>query len=309
MKKFFSALLIFSVVLTTLSMSVLADVNVYDASETNSAVLLGDAANNISHIAGQYLNVDKPFTKLGVSTASYSNNIGSVTFSLYKWAGDYASTIATTPIRTQDFVNFADNEVLYFSTSGTAMFEAGEYLWTMKHTAEKVAIWQSYHRNLESNIIQSSFLDGKKHYGCFRSIITYYTGTNVATEKNIIVINLTETTNQTVEVAPVVVRNRTLVPLSYIEDLGATVVIDNETGEITITDGATEILIREGDFGMTVDSTYITLDVCAQTIGGSIMVPLRAIAETLGNTVDYFEPGVVVVNTYVEDLETAIPIQ
>ena len=307
MKKFFSILLIFSVVLVTLSLSVSADINVYDASETNEAVNLGDEANGISHIAGQYLLIDQPFTKLGVSTASYSNNIGTVVFSLYNWAGDYASTVATTAVLTQTYENFADNAILYLTA--TSYLPAGEYMWTMQHTAEKVAVWQSRHRNLESNIIQRSFLDGNKHYGCFRSVVTYYTGTNVAAEKNSIVINLTEISNQTAEVTPVIIRDRTLVPLSYIEEMGAVVSLDSEIEEIAISGNATEIAIRIGDYGMTVNGVYGGIDVCAQEINGNIMVPLRAIAEALGNKVDYFEPGVVIVNTFVDNLETAIPIQ
>ena len=308
MKKFFSILLIISVIISTLSLCVSADVKVYDSSETNEAVNLGDNATGESHIAGQYLLIDKPFTKLGVSTASYSNNIGGVVFSLYNWAGDYESTIATTAVLTAEYVDFADNVTLYLTAS--SYLPAGEYMWTMQHTAEKVGLWQSRHRNLESNIVQRSFFDGEKHFGCFRSTVTYYTGSLTTTsEKNTIVINLTELTNQTADVTPVIIHNRTLVPLSYIEDLGATVVLDNEIGELVITNSTTEIIIREGDFSMKVNGDAVALDVCTQKIGGNIMVPLRAVAEALGNKVDYFESGVVVVNTYVEDLESAVPIQ
>lgn len=307
MKKLFSVLLICSVILSAFCMCVYADVNVYDESEANIPVRLGSSASGDSHTAGQHLTIDKPFTKLGVCTASYSNNIGTVIFSLYNWAGDYASTVASTAVLTQTFENFADNATLYLTAP--LYLPAGEYLWTMKHTNEQVGVWKSNHRNLESNIVQESYFDGKRYYGCFRSIVTYYTGTNVAAEKNSIVINLTEPANQTAEVVPVVIRNRTLVPLTYIEELGATVMIDSELGEITITDGTTEIIIREGDYGITVDGTFVALDACAMTISGNIMVPLRGVAEALGHKVDYFEPGIVVVNTFVEDLETAIPIQ
>ncbi len=70
-------------------------------------------------------------TKITAHCPSYAENTGSLTFSVYKWTGDYASTIAAMPIISNRYVDYKDNATLVLDlndTSGKGLAE-GEYLW------------------------------------------------------------------------------------------------------------------------------------------------------------------------------------
>ncbi len=269
---------------------------------------------NASDVYGQYLNIDRPFNKISVATASWGNNIGSLTFKLYNWKGDYATTIASTPITTRDFVNFRDNTSLSVAAPSGTIWNAGEYLWTFSNAVEEVAVYATPKRNLDSKILEKSFCNGKEFYWTLRSTITYYSGSVTTTAKNKVVIYLNETVEHSqaetpIEVSPVIVRNRTLVPISFIQNLGAVVTIDEDIEAIIISSDTKEIVIREREYQMSVNGSVVELDAYADTIGGVKMVPLRAIAESLGLTVEYHEAGVVIVNYFVSDASTVIPVE
>ncbi|MBE6708206.1 MAG: hypothetical protein E7578_03060 [Ruminococcaceae bacterium] len=70
-------------------------------------------------------------TKISAHCPSYAENTGSLTFSVYKWAGDYESTIASMPIVSNRFVDYKDNATLIMDLSDTAGngLAEGEYLW------------------------------------------------------------------------------------------------------------------------------------------------------------------------------------
>ena len=74
---------------------------------------------------------DEFATKIIAHCPSFADNEGSFTFSVYKWMGDYDTTVAGMPIVTKDFVNFKDNDYLTFDMtdpSGKGLVE-GEYMW------------------------------------------------------------------------------------------------------------------------------------------------------------------------------------
>jgi len=71
---------------------------------------------------------------------SWGNNVGSLTLSLYNWKTDYATTIAGTVIKTQEYVDYADNTWLQilFATP----IPAGEYLWVLGNAVDPdVGMW------------------------------------------------------------------------------------------------------------------------------------------------------------------------
>ena len=98
--------------------------------------------------------------------------------------------------------------------------------------------------------------------------------------------------SQEIDVAPVTIDNRTLVPVRAIfEALGATVDWDQTNGNATIVKGDRWIDLWTGDATMVVNGNGISLDVAPQVIQGRTMLPLRAVSENLGLLVDW-EPEI-----------------
>lgn len=87
---------------------------------------------------------------------------------------------------------------------------------------------------------------------------------------------------------PLIVEGRTLVPLrSVFEALGATVEWDNDTKTVTSTRGETFVSLQVGSSTLVVNGTVKALDVPAQIMNGRTMVPVRAVAEAFGCTVNW----------------------
>lgn len=78
------------------------------------------------------------FSRLRVACPSWSNAIGNLTLKLFSWDTDYATTVAGTPIASQEFVDFEDNAWLEldFPTQ-----PAGDYLWQLSDPVETVGVW------------------------------------------------------------------------------------------------------------------------------------------------------------------------
>ena len=89
-------------------------------------------------------------------------------------------------------------------------------------------------------------------------------------------------------VEPVNQDGRVLVPLRDIfERLGATVLYNSRNRSITARRGSTVVNMELGSTDAEVNGRRVTLDVPANTIYGSTMVPLRFVSEALGATVNY----------------------
>ncbi|MCD8215040.1 MAG: copper amine oxidase N-terminal domain-containing protein [Clostridiales bacterium] len=86
----------------------------------------------------------------------------------------------------------------------------------------------------------------------------------------------------------VVVDGRTLVPLRGVfEALGAEVSYDAEEKSAVIAAEDIEIIITAGSDVMKVNENEVGLDVAAEIIDDSIMIPVRAVSEALGAEVSY----------------------
>ena len=87
---------------------------------------------------------------------------------------------------------------------------------------------------------------------------------------------------------PVIVNDRTLVPLRAIfEALGAVVEWDAETRTVTARRGDDTLSLVIDTNIINKNGTAIEIDVPAQIIGDRTMVPVRAISESLGASVDW----------------------
>lgn len=100
------------------------------------------------------------------------------------------------------------------------------------------------------------------------------------------------------QVAPVTRDGRVLVPLRDIfEGLGARVNYDRVDRTITARRRGTVVLMQLGSRRAEVNGERVRLDVPANTVDGSTMVPLRFVSEALGATVLYnADRGVIRIN-------------
>lgn len=97
------------------------------------------------------------------------------------------------------------------------------------------------------------------------------------------------------DVQPMIVRNRTMVPVRAIaEALGAEVKWDAQTRTVTVLKAGKVVLIPVGSLKALVDGTEVALDVPAMIVGNRTLIPLRFVSESLGALVDWFETGQVV---------------
>jgi hypothetical protein len=87
---------------------------------------------------------------------------------------------------------------------------------------------------------------------------------------------------------PVYTSGRVLVPLRGVfEKMGATVQWHPTTRTVTAMKGSTDVSLKIGEKAAVVDGQTLVLDVPAQVINGSTMVPIRFLSETLGAQVTW----------------------
>ncbi|MFZ5753049.1 MAG: copper amine oxidase N-terminal domain-containing protein [Bacillota bacterium] len=92
------------------------------------------------------------------------------------------------------------------------------------------------------------------------------------------------------DVPPVIKEGRTLIPVRAIMNgLGAKVEWNGEAKTVIIIRGDKVIVLNLGTGETTVNGQIISLDVPAQTLNNRTFVPLRFIAQTLGEPVNYDE--------------------
>ncbi|MBQ4087575.1 MAG: leucine-rich repeat protein [Clostridia bacterium] len=145
------------------------------------------------------------------------------------------------------------------------------------------------------------YISGDAFYNCFDLTIRGISGSyaeEFAKEMNIpfdgsrpLPADIMVTVNKkilTFDQPPVIVNDRTLVPLRAIfEALGATVEWAPETRTVTAKRGEDTLSLVIDTNVINKNGTNIEIDVPAQIIGDRTMVPVRAISETLGASVDW----------------------
>ena len=87
---------------------------------------------------------------------------------------------------------------------------------------------------------------------------------------------------------PVIVDGRTLVPVRGVfEHLGFEVDWNGEARQVTLTSDSHTVVLTIGSATFTTNNVNHTLDVPAQIIGGSAMLPIRAVLESVGYYLDW----------------------
>jgi N-acetylmuramoyl-L-alanine amidase len=85
------------------------------------------------------------------------------------------------------------------------------------------------------------------------------------------------------EVAPRIVEGNTVVPVRIIaEALGAKVTWDGKNRQVSVNQGATNILLNIDKPDATVNGNHVQLEVAPMIVDGSTLVPLRFVGENLG---------------------------
>lgn len=279
------------------------DMLLYDESSARGFMNVGNDATGEHNDAGQFFRADKPFSSLYLSCASWYDSIGNLTATLYAWKGDYNSTVASEPLHQKEWVNVDDNSYVTIDAPDGGCFNEGEYFWTLTNPTQRVGVFHRAGVNPKSDIMQQSYVNGEVTHLIFESFIKYYTGSNIVAEDHENIIMSTKSNKVFVEgktsyldVAPKIVNGRTLVPLRFVaENLGATVEYSDEDKAVAIESDNKTITITIGDNEMFVNGKIVVLDAPAVLENGRTLVPIRAVAEVLGNRVQYFDNGVIVI--------------
>lgn len=109
-----------------------------------------------------------------------------------------------------------------------------------------------------------------------------------------------------IDVAPVVINNRTLVPVRFIsENFGADVSWDQQTQTVTVKgDKTLEFTLNNPE--MTVDGNAEPLDCAATVIDNRTLLPLRALVEALGKNVFWDARGLILITESDKELDAEI---
>jgi hypothetical protein len=89
--------------------------------------------------AGMRFTAPDSFSAIEVQCPSWSNNVGSLTWALYKWNTSYARTLLSPALAKKTFENFQDNARL---TLSFAARPPGDYLWVLDDAAETVGVYK-----------------------------------------------------------------------------------------------------------------------------------------------------------------------
>ena len=112
--------------------------------------------------------------------------------------------------------------------------------------------------------------------------------TSITTYANDINVSIDDTAINWQGQRPVIEDGRTLVPIRDVfEGLGFDVAWDGTTQTVTLDRSTHTVLLTVGQSTFTANGTAHELDVPAQIINGSTLLPLRAVVESIGYTIDW----------------------
>ena len=128
---------------------------------------------------------------------------------------------------------------------------------------------------------------------------------DISDESVVLQINSTKAlvrgTEMTLDVAPMIVDGRTLLPVRFVAEYaaGGNVTWDDAEKIVEITTATAEVTIKIGAADMYVNGKTVALDVHAKIINGRTMLPVRAVVEAVGKEVYWDEANkIVMVNDY-----------
>jgi len=116
---------------------------------------------------------DSSFSAISAHCPSWGNNVGNLTFSLYKWDTSSTKSLAGTPIAVDTIVNFADNAYITLSFPTQP---AGQYIWDLSNGTETVGVWKFTDGTAASGTL--SFFGGSSVTGFYDSQISFGSSTD-----------------------------------------------------------------------------------------------------------------------------------
>ena len=106
-----------------------------------NAVKVGDGGGFTS--IGVKFTAEFIMTGIALECPSWSDDVGTMVFKIYKWDTDYATTVAGAPVLVdaETFVDYPDNATVEVMFSPE--IEPGTYLWEFSEGKDGVGIWAS----------------------------------------------------------------------------------------------------------------------------------------------------------------------
>ena len=111
-------------------------VDMYSESAEKTALQL-----NAGDTIGYRFSVNAPFDGMEICCPSWSDDIGTMRFTLYAWDKTYNNSISGDALATELFVDYADNAWLDFSFDE---LPAGEYVLCLSDSEQSVGVWSFY---------------------------------------------------------------------------------------------------------------------------------------------------------------------
>ncbi len=99
------------------------------------------------------------------------------------------------------------------------------------------------------------------------------------------------------EIAPLIVDSRTLVPARFIsESFGGKVGWNESTRQVAVVANGKTVIMQIDNPKYTIDGVEYTMDVPLQIVGGRTLIPLRAMCEALGKQVFWDAKGLIIIS-------------
>ena len=134
--------------------------------------------------AAQYFKCDREFHAVQICCPTWGSSTESMTFKLFRWDTDYATTVAGEPVYQTREVNMADNGwvSLYLNEDAKldheTMIPAGEYLWVATEASSTAGIWANNGTAASTGgLSPKSFIKGieKANFQFESRVLTTYT--------------------------------------------------------------------------------------------------------------------------------------
>ena len=124
--------------------------DLFDANENKEALQV-----TAGETAGFRFSVNAPFDRLTVCCPSWSDNIGTMRFTLYAWEKNYDITTQGTALASELYVDYNDNADLDFAFDA---MPAGEYYLHISETEQSVGVW-NYFSSVSGGIVYKNGLE------------------------------------------------------------------------------------------------------------------------------------------------------
>lgn len=135
--------------------------NLFDLGNIHDAIQINENTN-----AGERFEATNNFNSIEVCCPSYSNNVGNLTLSLYKWKDNYSTSVNEPAIASRTFINFSDNSWLKLNFETQA---PGNYVWQLSNPTETVGVW----KNTYSQNSSIAYYNGMEVTGDYHSVVYY----------------------------------------------------------------------------------------------------------------------------------------